>query len=367
MNMASKILFAPMAFARYEATQTLPEKFVRLLKKSGLADRVAGKTVAIKMHVGEGVTYSTIPPVFVRKLVSFIKESGGDCFITDHYVYRRHPEERGYTEANLGCPVLDDCGYFGKYYYPKAVDFKTFKRVDVAGLIHDADFLIDFSHVKGHGSCGFGGACKNIAMGCVTDYTRHQIHALEGGLKWDAAKCIHCKKCIPACNHHANEFKGEGRAAVYDVNYHDCTMCQHCLKVCPTGAITLDSHDYADFQMGMAVCTRAVLDTFQPGNAYFINVLTQITALCDCWGMTTPSLVPDIGIMAGDDIVAIERASIDAIKVENLIKEGVPAGMELSGHGHLFEQLHGKNPYVQLKKLEEMGLGTQAYELEIVK
>ena len=144
-------------------------------------------------------------------------------------------------------------------------------------------------------------------------------------------------------------------------------MCQHCLKVCPTGAITLDSHDYADFQMGMAVCTRAVLDAFQPGNAYFINVLTQITALCDCWGMTTPSLVPDIGIMAGDDIVAIERASIDAIKVENLIKEGVPAGMELSGHGHLFEQLHGKNPYVQLEKLEEMGLGTQAYDLEIVK
>ena len=93
--MASKVLFAPMAYARYEASQTLPAKFDRLLKKRGLAEKVAGKTVAIKMHVGSGITYSTIPPVFVRKLVDFIHNAGGDCFITDHYVYKRHPEQRG--------------------------------------------------------------------------------------------------------------------------------------------------------------------------------------------------------------------------------------------------------------------------------
>ena len=362
--MSKEVLFAPMAYSRYEATQTLPEKFSRMLEKSGLAEKVAGKKVAIKMHVGDGVSYSTIPPVFVRKLVSFIRQSGGECFITDHYVYSRHPEERGYTDANLGCPILDDCSYFGKYFYTKEVEFKSFRHVDVAGLIHDADFMIDFSHVKGHGSCGFGGACKNIAMGCVTDRTRHEIHGLEGGLVWDEEKCIHCEKCLPACNHHANHFSKSGH---YHVNVHHGTLCQHCLKVCPTGAITLDSHDYRDFQMGMAVCTKAVCDTFAPGNIYYINVLTQITALCDCWGMTTPSLVPDIGIMASDDIVAVERASIDAIKMEDLIPVGIPAGMELSGHGHLFEQLHGKNPYIQLDCLEQVGLGTQDYMLTVVK
>jgi uncharacterized Fe-S center protein len=365
--MPSKVLFAPMAFTQYKSSQTLPEKFGRMLKKSGLAEKLKGKKVAIKMHVGDDVSYSTIPPVFVRKLVSFVKDSGGECFVTDHYVYPRHPEDRGYTDGILGCPVLDVCGYFGKYYYTKDVDFKTFRHVDVAGLIHDADFLIDFSHVKGHGSCGFGGACKNIAMGCVTDRTRHEIHGLEGGLVWDAAKCTHCGQCIPACNHKANSFSGPGNQGEYQVNYHFCTLCQHCVKVCPTGAIQLDSHDYADFQMGMALCTKAVLDTFEPGNAYYINVLTQITALCDCWGMTTPALVPDIGIMMSDDIVAVERASIDAIKVERLIPEGVPQGLKLTGEGHLFERLHGKNPYVQLDKLAEVGLGSQEYELQIVK
>ena len=144
-------------------------------------------------------------------------------------------------------------------------------------------------------------------------------------------------------------------------------MCQHCVKVCPTGAVTLDSHDYTDFQEGMAICTKTVLDTFAPGNTYFINVLTQITALCDCWGMTTPSLVPDIGIMAGEDIVAVERASIDAIKIEDLIPAGIPSGMQLFGHGHLFEQLHGKNPFIQLEKLEKHGLGTQEYELQTIR
>ncbi|MDR0897510.1 MAG: DUF362 domain-containing protein [Oscillospiraceae bacterium] len=362
--MAAKVLYAPMAYARYEATQTLPEKFARLLEKSGLGDKVKGKSVAIKMHVGDGVTYSTIPPVFVQKLVAFVQAHGGECFLTDHYLYERHPEKRGYTEMNMGCPLLDDCGHLGKYYYVKDVDYRTFKHVDVAGLIHDADFLIDFSHVKGHGSCGFGGACKNIAMGCVTDRTRQEIHGLEGGLVWNRDKCVHCNKCLDACNHDANSFDDKG---AYEVNYHHCTLCQHCVKICPTGAITLDSHDFADFQKGMAICTKTVVDTFAPGNVYYINVLTQITALCDCWGMTTPSLVPDIGIMASDDIVAIERASLDAIKMEDLIPVGIPKGMELRGEGHLFERLHGKNPYVQLEKLEEQGLGSQEYELVTIK
>lgn len=360
----SNVLFAPMAYTRYEASQTLPEKFSRMLALSGLSEKLKGKTVAIKMHVGSDVTYSTIPPVFVRKLVEFVRQSGGECFITDHYVYKRHPELRGYTADALGCPVLDDCGYFGKYFYTKEVDFKKLKHIDVAGLICDADFLIDFSHVKGHGACGYGGACKNIAMGCVTDRTRHEIHSLEGGLVWDETKCVHCQKCLQACNHGANGFSAAGK---YKVFYHNCTMCQHCVKICPVGALSLDSHDYTDFQTGMAVCTKTVLDTFEPGNTYFINVLTQITALCDCWGMTTPSLVPDIGIMMSGDIVALERASLDSIKIENLIPEGVPQGMELSGHGHLFEQLHGKNPYIQLEKLTGQGLGSQNYELVTVK
>ncbi|MCL2512425.1 MAG: DUF362 domain-containing protein [Oscillospiraceae bacterium] len=362
--MSTEILFANMAYSRYDETLTLPYKFSRLLDESGLEDKVKGKTVAIKMHVGGGTSYSTIPPVFIRELARFINECGGDCFVTDHSIHSRRPENRGYAEGVLGCPVLDGCGFLNKYYYEKEVGFKSFRHVDIAGLIHDADFMIDLTHAKGHGSCAFGGACKNIAMGCVTRRTRHEIHGLEGGLTWDKDKCTRCELCIGSCNHYANKFDKNGD---YDINFHHCTLCQHCSKVCPTGAIAIDGNNYIDFQHGLALCTKTVLDTFDKGNVYYITFLTQITALCDCWGMTTPSLVPDIGIIAGDDIAAIENAALDLIKTEDLISAGIPEGMELTGKGHLFEQLHGKDPYAQLTELEAVGAGNREYYLTEVK
>jgi uncharacterized Fe-S center protein len=349
-----------MAFSKWDANQTLPAKFKRLLESSGLENKIKDKSVAVKMHVGSGISYSTIPPVFVRILIDYVKKSGARCFITDHYIHGRHPEERGYTASNLGCEILEGAGFFGKYFYTHEVDFKKLKHIDISGLINDADFLINFSHVKGHGACGYGGACKNIAMGCVTGRTRSQIHALEGGLVWDESKCTHCEQCIQSCNHKANKFTDDGK---YDVFFHHCTFCQHCVKVCPTGAIKLDDSRFNDFQDGMALCTKTVLDTFEPGNTYFINFITNVTALCDCWGMTTPSLIPDVGIMSGGDIVAVERACVDSIKIENILMDGVPTGHTLTGSGHLFEQLHGKNPYIQLDALEKLGLGTQEYEL----
>jgi len=166
------------------------------------------------------------------------------------------------------------------------------------------------------------------------------------------------------CNHDANSFDEKGQ---YKVFYHNCTYCQHCVKVCPSGAIKMTSNSFQDFQTGMAISTEEVLKCFDKENIYYINFLTNITSLCDCWALTTPSLVPDIGIMGSDDIVAIERASIDAIKTEDLLISGLPQGYELGNEGHLFERIHGKNPYVQLDELEKRGLGTQEYELVEIK
>ena len=357
----SKVKFSSMAFSKWDANQTLPAKFKRMLESSDLADRINGKSVAIKMHVGANLSFSTIPPVFVRILVDYVKKSGGNCFITDHYIDGRHPEERGYTASNLGCEILEGAGYFGKYFYPHEVDFKRLKHIDISGLINDADFMINFSHVKGHGACAFGGAVKNIAMGCVTDRTRTELHYLEGGIEWDKDKCTHCEECLQSCNHHANKFLEDGS---YKMFYHHCTFCQHCVKVCPTGALKLTGTNNDDFNEGMAICTKEVLDTFAPGNYYHINVLTSITALCDCWGLTTPSIVPDIGIMAGDDIVAVDKASIDAIKVENLIEAGIPQGHLLGTEGHLLQRLHAKDPYAQIDKLVKHNLGSTDYEIE---
>jgi uncharacterized Fe-S center protein len=355
--MQAKVLFSSVKYDQYDASATLPAKFERMLDHLELGI-VKNKWTAIKMHVGRGIGYSTIHPLFVKILVDKLKAAGGKVFITDQVV--SDARVRGYTEEYLGVPIVPTCGLMGKYYYERFVDFKDFRNVDVAGHIHDTEVMINLSHVKGHGACGYGGACKNIAMGCVTDRTRRQIHGLEGGLDWNEALCIHCEACIDNCNHNANSFE-DGK---YKVFFHHCTFCQHCVKVCPTSAITTTDNRYEDFQTGMALCTSEVLKTFAPGHVLYINFLTDITALCDCWGLTTPSLVPDIGIIASRDIVAIERASLDAIKVEDLLSDGVLQGQELGTQGHLFERVHGKDPFVQLVQLEKLGLGSQQYSIE---
>ena len=352
-----------MAYSAYEAEQTLPRKMVRHLVASGLGKKVKNKKVAIKVHVGSQVNYSTIPPVFMRLVADFVKENGGDCFFTDQFIAHRHPEHRGYTQESLGAPIIEAAGHLGKYLYYKEVEWKTLKHIDIAGHIHDVDFMIDFSHVKGHGSCAFGGAVKNIAMGCVSTRTMRELHGLEGGLDWNKSKCTYCKACLGSCNHRANKFNKKNE---YEMNPHDCTLCQNCIKVCAPKAITLTDSSYLDFQKGMALCCKTVLDTFKPGNIFYINLLISITAMCDCWGITTPYLVPDIGVMSSWDMAAIEKASMDQIKFEKLIPEGVPTGYKLGKKGHLFERLHGKDPYTQIKFLEEYGIGNGNYSLEMI-
>lgn len=358
--MSAKILYASVDFVKLTPDATLPAKFNRMLDKLNLEQTVKGKTVAIKMHVGRGIGYSTIHPLFVKNLVTKVQENGASrVYITDQET--SGGAVRGYTREYLGCPIVDMNGETGKYFYERHADFRCLKNIDVGGHIADADVLIDLSHVKGHGTCGYGGAVKNIAMGCVTDRTRGQIHSLEGGIVWDKDKCIHCNECIVNCNHKANWFNDDSG---YEVNFHNCTMCQHCVRVCPTDAIVMDTNYYKDFQTGMAIATKKCLEHFKPENILYINFLMDMTLMCDCWGFTTPSIVPDIGILAGNDIVAIEKASLDMIKTENFIPTSVPKGHQLGTSGHLLERIHGKNPYIQLEELVRLDMGCMEYELD---
>ncbi len=358
-----ELLFAPVTYDRYDKVDTLPVRFGKLIDQMGMADVVKGKSVAIKMHLGRGVGYTTIHPLFVKILVDKVKAMGGKPFITDQDI--ADSRVRGYTEEFLGCPIVAVCANTGKYYYTVDVDYKCLKHIDIGGYLYDTDVLIDLSHVKGHGACGLGGACKNIAMGVVTDRTRGQIHGLEGTILYNVDKCTKCNQCVDSCNHNANKFNDKGE---YEVFFHHCTNCGHCVKVCPTGAIEIKDNHYQNFQRGMAICTKTVLDTYQPGHVFYINFLTNITAICDCWGISTPSIVPDIGVLAGTDIVAIERASLDLIKYEDVLQNGIPSHINLEeGTGHLLERLHGKDPYIQLTELEEQGLGSQEYTLKTIK
>jgi len=232
--------------------------------------------------------------------------------------------------------------------------------VEVGRPVLAAEALIDFAHVKGHGACGFGGASKNVSMGCVTQNTRRDLHALEGGIQWTAALCDTCRKCIENCPTGAMKFTDAGNLEIF---FHHCKLCQHCSLVCPRGALQVEGGGYRAFQEGLARTTAQVLAHFPPPHRVFINVLLNISVYCDCWGMTTPSLVPDIGILAGTDIVAIEQATLDLVKNEDLITATLPPGMAPDGEGHLFQRLFGKDPHAVIEFMEALKLGGQRYEL----
>ncbi len=361
--MPQDILFARWASSNMEQQSTIGAKWDRLLDRLELPGAVKGRRTAIKVHLGGGAGFTTVHPYFVRRLVAAVKAAGAsDVFVTDVPDDVQTAVERGYTAEVLGCPILPATGAKDDRVVPKLIEppYHALSEVHLAAEIVEAEALIDLSHVKGHGTCGFGGASKNLSMGCVNQKTRHDLHNIEGGLAWDGEACTHCYACREHCPNRAISFSKEG---TFEVFYHNCKLCQHCVLICPQHAITTVGGGYRFFQRGMALATGEVLKTFPRDAVRFINVLANVTLFCDCWGLSTPSLVPDIGILAGSDIVAIEQASLDLIRTENLIPGSLPPGWELGPSGHLFERLHRKDPYAVIEELAALGWGTREYAL----
>jgi len=362
----STLLFADAAVETLERNKTLPAKFERMLKLARLAEKVAGKNVVIKMHIGGDIGFTTISTVFVRILVKSVRDGGANSV---KVIDGKKPVEgipRGYTPEVLGCPVVSCFGEDGRNTRKEHIGFKELDDALISGVALESDFFIDLSHVKGHGDCGFGGALKNIAMGVVPPETRQKIHKLEGGLTIDRDKCKYCLKCFEACPNEAimkNDKKKE-----ISFFFHNCTYCQHCVMICPEDAITMENRRFMDFSRGMALITAAFLKKFTPSNLLFINFLTDITIYCDCWGFSSPALVPDIGILLGDDLAAVDTASLDMIKTENLLQNGLPKNKKLLDiDGHLFEKIHAKDPYLMVRYLQEYYQCTNEYRIKEVK
>jgi hypothetical protein len=362
----AEVLFTSANVERLEAKASLGAKFLRLLDKLPMRRVCEGGTVALKVHVGVGLSFTTIPPLFVRLLVEKIKAAGAKrVFVTDGSLTVNEATARGYTAEVLGAPVLGAAGVKDKFFYRHKIGYKTLKDIEIAGNIEDADALINLSHFKGHGDCGYGAACKNLAMGCITQKSRGDLHQLEGGLTWNPKLCIKCKKCVEACTRDAARWnKEQDRLEIF---YHHCVYCRHCVLACPKDAFRISGGGFVPFQHGMALTAREVLRTFEPGRTLHINFLTQITVYCDCWGFSTPALIPDVGIVAAEDIVAVEKASLDLTRDGVPLPGSLPPGRKLVDGKHLFQRIHGKDPYVQIDQLEAVGLGTPNYQIKEIR
>lgn len=367
--MTSKVYYGSPRQARLDAKETLPAKLDLILDQLHLRDRVKDEAVAIKMHTGNNIVYSTVHPVFVRKVVQAIKDGGGKPYVVDVNWDARGAEMRGYSQETIGCQVYPAAGPDEKYFYSHHRPFKNIQDWKVAGMIEDATFLVDLAHVKGHPSCSFGGALKNLALGCVVGETRGAMHdTVHYEPYWFPELCpdeATRQKIFASCL-----FEGlvQDKEDPNQIHLHadNCNNCGRCMQVAPPGSLRITADIYNTFMEACAISVAITLSTFEPGKAIHICLATHMTPVCDCFGFTSMPILPDAGVFGSDDIVAVDQAVLDMTAKTPLIEENVPTCMEIhTREGHPFQWLHGllKDPYKFTEYGEQLGLGSRDYEL----
>ncbi|MCW4052619.1 MAG: DUF362 domain-containing protein [Candidatus Bathyarchaeota archaeon] len=373
--MRSKVFFGSIQHGRDAVFATLGAKVDKILELLDFSTIEKRDKVAIKMHLGFLDGYQTVPVFFVRRIVKAVLAAGGWPFITDNPTAVYNAVDRGYTQETCGCPLIPATGIKDGYTNTVSIDFKNVDKLEMSGVLHDADALIDLTHAKGHASCGYGGAIKNLAVGGYAAKSRwEKIHGVENSVSyWDSEKCSpeHAQKLVETCPY---------KALKYDAEKHKLTLgmfacanqnCMECLETDKeVGCLQIKPEFFAIFQELLAISTKKVLETFDENKRFFLNFLLQVIPHCDCMGMAQPTVVPEIGVLGGRDIVAIENATLDLISRTGLIEASIPpyfkhVNLDPDAKLHPFERLWGsmKNPYLAIRFAEELGLGTSQYEI----
>jgi len=330
----------------------------------------AGDSVAVKVHMGEYGSSAYLRPPIVHRVCDLIKEAGGKPFVTDTttlYPARRFTASQylataafnGFTEESLGVPVViadGEQGCDGEWVdIAKRIPDCSLDRIKIARGIFDADSMLVLSHVKGHDSSGFGGSIKNVAMGCVTKDSKAAQHRLNRGVI-DLSKCTGCGQCVEACAFKALSLLEEKIAR----DEEKCMNCNTCLYLCPEGVFSLPPQAKEVFQVYLAHATAGVLSRFRSKVA-FINFIQDVTPLCDCVAPSGLPVVPDIGILASTDIVAIDKACLD------LIAQSKPLGEFANvSSPDILGKMNGTDSLIQIRTAQELDLGSMEYQLHTV-
>ena len=348
-------------------------KIAALFARAGFGSCIPqGALTAIKVHVGERGNDTFMNPVFVRRVVDCVKKAGGKPFLTDTntlYKGSRHNAvdhmttaiEHGFDYAVVGAPFLVADGLQGGSFEKVSIRKKHFSSVKIASAVAQAGAMIVLSHFKGHELAGFGGAIKNLAMGCTPSQGKHDQHASR--FEVDAKQCIGCRRCAGSCPESAIAFVASGSSAVAVIDKKRCVGCGECLTVCPTKAVSIDwATEIVPFNERMVEYAYGVVASKRQHVGY-INFLLNVTPDCDCVPWSDAPLVQDIGILASTDPVALDTASYDLVNravgcADSLLHCGHAAGEDkFSG---TWRHTRGD---VQLSYAERIGLGSRRYEL----
>ncbi len=365
--MASQVFMADM---RAGARENLYAKLLRLLDSCQIEKQIrTGDLVAIKLHFGEKGGHAYIRPTFVRKVVDRVKTLGGKPFLTDSstlYPGQRKEAvsalncaiENGFAYAVVNAPLIMSDGLRGHSSRRVPVDGGILDSVDIGLEILEADGLITLSHFKCHELTGIGGAIKNLAMGCSSREGKLEQHSNVAPVVAEKY-CNACAVCLSACAHDAISMI-EGKA---QINEENCTGCGRCITACEQQAIQIQWNEQSDLVMKKMVDYARGAINGKTGKLLFINFVTQVSPACDCYGHSDAPIVPDIGILASTDPVALDQACADLVNQAT----GLPDTVMNSGHEPGCDKFRSVYPEINwqttLEQAEKLGLGNRKYEL----
>lgn len=369
-------------FTTFKTTynENLIQKLHRLMKQAGFENiDFKDKFTAIKIHFGEYGNLAFLRPNYAKVVADYVKELGGKPFLTDCntlYVGSRknaldHLETaylNGFSPLQTGCHVIIGDGLKGTDEALVPINGEYVKEAKIGQAIMDADIFISLTHFKGHEMAGFGGAIKNIGMGCGSRAGKMEQHC-DGKPSVNSETCVGCGACYRICAHQAPEI--HDKKAV--INHDKCVGCGRCLAVCPKDAISADFSDsiamlnYKMAEYSLAVC--------KDRPCFHISLICDVSPNCDCHAENDIPIIPNVGMLASFDPVALDQACADLCNqmpvtsgsiLDDNCKNCHDHNHEHEHHDH-FQMTHPDTEWEScLTHAQKIGLGSREYELKTI-
>ena len=367
----SKVYFTDF---RTRAGVPLTEKLKKLCRTAGIMDLpLEGRFVAIKMHFGELGNLAYLRPNYARAVAELVRDGGGMPFLTDcNTLYpgsRKNALEHldcaninGFSTVTTTCQIIIGDGLKGTDDVTVPVPGGEYcQEAYIGRAVMDADVLISLNHFKGHEATGFGGALKNLGMGCASRAGKMHQHNY-GKPHVNPDKCRSCRRCIRECGSDAISY-ASGKAEILEDR---CKGCGRCIGACSFDAIA-NNHDNANEVLGCKIAEYSQAVTYgRP--CFHISLVQDISPNCDCHEENDAPILPDVGMFASFDPVALDQACADAC-----LKSVPYDNSQLGDHlrdphwHHHHDHFLDSNPNIRWKETlehaEKLGVGSREYEL----
>lgn len=354
-------------FFSYKDDRSPLKGIQRLFERSGFQGMVPkGESVAIKLHMGELGNIRYVRPVLVRRVVDIIRSKGGQPFLFDtvaNYPGARDTKEKyletavknGFAEATISAPVIiaDDNDELTTIPIREQINGCGLTEIRAPAILLKSPCLVVLSHVKGHELTGFGGAIKNLGMGCVSTETKRAQHRVNMPIFAKERECNACGKCADECPTDAIAMVAEKPKR----DEAECIYCGTCYFVCPSHCWVWPPGSKERLQVYMGHVASALLKQYK-GNVAFVNFIQDVVPHCDCAAPSGNLVVQDVGIAFSFDPVAVDKASLDLVD-----KSPVIPGSTKASPPDILGKMHHTSSLVQLEIAEKLGAGSLKYKL----